>query len=70
MISEISSKIKKNGVAYKTGQLGFDDKENYKECMKEHVEKDENVYAKEYEKTQRVLNALSLSEILWYMNIE
>ena len=47
-------------------QIHLHDKENYKECMKEHVEKDEKVYTKEYEKTERVLNAhaLSLSKIL------
>ena len=50
----------------KKGQISIDDKENSKDCMKEHVKNDEIVTMKEYEKTEKFLNAhaTSLSKIL------
>ena len=48
-IKEIKRKVKETAVVFKTGQLSIDDKENYKECMKEHVIDDEIVSMKEYE---------------------
>ena len=68
-IIEIKTKMKHDGVVFKTdktGQLSLDDKENYKFCMREHVEKDDKVTMKEYEKTEKVLNAtaICLSRIL------
>ena len=41
----------------KTGKHTIDEKSNYKECMKEHVENDEIVGMKEYEKVERNHNA-------------
>ena len=68
-IREINQKIKENCVVFKTdktGQLSIDGKENYRECMEEHIKKDEKVTIKDYEKTEKVLNAhaTALSRIL------
>ena len=62
-IKQIKQKIKENCVVFKTdktGQLSIDDKENYKECMEEHVEKDEKVSMKEYEKLRKLLMPMQL----------
>ena len=44
----------------------MDDKDNYKDCMEEHVENDEKVSMKEYAKNEKLFNAhaSSLSRIL------
>ena len=68
-IREINQKIKENCVVFKTdkiGQLSIDGKENYRECIEEHIKKDEKVTIKDYEKTEKVLNAhaTALSRIL------